>query len=139
MGGDVTVDWNGWTLAEQAGELCPEGMQRVLNQADWSADAVRDDVRGLVFEHLGAEDGVPAVDETGFIKKGTPARPACSGGTERGLPCTVIDHGTMVSCMAGRISQSGYSVISPRTRPRSGCRGPCARTGPRRRAPRPRW
>ncbi|WP_257003720.1 hypothetical protein [Streptomyces sp. SA15] len=28
-------------------------------------------------------------------------------------PCTVIDHGTMVSCMAGRISQSGYSVINP--------------------------
>lgn len=30
-------------------------------------------------------------------------------------------------------------MISPRTRPRSGCRGPCARTGPRPRAPRPRW
>jgi SRSO17 transposase len=62
---------NGWTLAEQAGELCPDGMQRLLNQADWSADAVRDDVRGFVLEHLGAEDGVLAVDETGFIKKGT--------------------------------------------------------------------
>lgn len=62
---------NGWTLAEQASELCPDGMQRLLNQADWDADAVRDEVRGFVPEHLGAEDGVPAVDETGFIKKGT--------------------------------------------------------------------
>ncbi|MFE8926450.1 IS701 family transposase [Streptomyces rochei] len=61
---------NGWTLAEQAGELCPDGMQRLLNQADWDADAVRDEVRGFVLEHLGAEDGVLAVDETGFIKKG---------------------------------------------------------------------
>ncbi|WP_432159284.1 IS701 family transposase, partial [Streptomyces sp. bgisy153] len=62
---------NGWTLAEQAGELCPDGMQRLLNQADWDADAVRDEVRTFVLEHLGAEDGVLAVDETGFIKKGT--------------------------------------------------------------------
>uniref|UniRef100_UPI0011DF6A93 transposase n=1 Tax=Streptomyces azureus TaxID=146537 RepID=UPI0011DF6A93 len=31
----------GWTPAEQAGELCPDGMQRLLNQADWAADAVR--------------------------------------------------------------------------------------------------
>lgn len=26
---------NGWTLAEQAGERCPDGMQRLLNQEDW--------------------------------------------------------------------------------------------------------
>ncbi|MGW4026079.1 transposase [Streptomyces sp. NPDC005009] len=32
---------NGWTPAEQAGELCPDGMQRLLNQDDWDADAVR--------------------------------------------------------------------------------------------------
>lgn len=61
---------NGWTLAEQAGEGCPDGMQRLLNRADWDADAVRDEVRGFVLEHLGAEDAVLIVDETGFIKKG---------------------------------------------------------------------
>lgn len=61
---------NGWTLSEQAGEGCPDGMQRLLNQADWDADAVRDEVRSFVLEHLGAEDGVLIVDETGFIKKG---------------------------------------------------------------------
>ncbi len=46
-------------------------MQRLLNQADWDADAVHDEVRRFVLEHLGAEDGVLAVDEIGFIKKGT--------------------------------------------------------------------
>ncbi|MGA5143229.1 transposase [Streptomyces azureus] len=40
---------------------------RLLNQADWDADAVRDEVRGFVLEHLGAEDSVLIVDETGFI------------------------------------------------------------------------
>src|ERR1044072_5824792 len=61
---------NGWTLAEQAGEGCPDGMQRLPNQADWDADAVRDEIRSLALEHLGAEDGVLIVVETGFIKKG---------------------------------------------------------------------
>ncbi|MBT2529747.1 transposase [Streptomyces sp. ISL-99] len=61
---------NGWTLAEQAGERCPDGMQRLLNQADWDADAVRDEVRSYVLEHLAADDGVLIVDETGFVKKG---------------------------------------------------------------------
>jgi hypothetical protein len=38
---------NGWTLAEQAGELSPDGMQRLLRRADWDVDRVRDDVRGM--------------------------------------------------------------------------------------------
>ena len=37
---------NGWTLAEQAGEASPDGMQRLLASADWDTDAVRDDLRG---------------------------------------------------------------------------------------------
>lgn len=41
-------------------------MQWLLDQADRDAD----EVRGFVLEHSGAEYGVPAVDETGFIKKG---------------------------------------------------------------------
>src|SRR5580658_433497 len=39
---------NGWTLAERAGEVSPDGMQRLLRRADWDADAVRDDIRGLL-------------------------------------------------------------------------------------------
>jgi SRSO17 transposase len=62
---------NGWTLAEQAGEASPDGMQRLLRWADWDVDGVRDDVRDYVIEHLGDAGGVLIADETGFIKKGT--------------------------------------------------------------------
>jgi SRSO17 transposase len=62
---------NGWQLAEATGERTPDGMQRLLNAANWDADAVRDDLRDYVAEHLaGDESGVIIVDETGFLKKG---------------------------------------------------------------------
>jgi SRSO17 transposase len=61
---------NGWQLAEQSREATPDGMQRLLNTARWDADAVRDDLRGYVWEHLAGDDGVLVVDETGFLKKG---------------------------------------------------------------------
>ena len=62
---------NSWTLSERAGEASPDGMQRLIASADWDADAVRDDVREYVVEHLGDAAGVLVVDETGFLKKGT--------------------------------------------------------------------
>ncbi|GAA2467007.1 hypothetical protein GCM10010198_10770 [Nocardia seriolae] len=62
---------NGWTLAERAGEVCPDGMQRLLRKADGDVAGVRDDVRDYVVEHLGDRDGVWIADETGFLKKGT--------------------------------------------------------------------
>ncbi len=62
---------NGWTLAEHAGAVSPDGMQRLLRTADWDVDGVRDDLRGCVLERLGdGATGVFIVDETGFIKKG---------------------------------------------------------------------
>jgi SRSO17 transposase len=62
---------NGWQLAEQLGDAGPQGVQRLLNAADWDADAVRDDLRTFVVEALGDPAGVLIVDETGFLKKGT--------------------------------------------------------------------
>ena len=62
---------NGWTLAERAGEVSPDGMQRLLRRADWDVDGVRDDVRAYVVEKLGEPDGVLIADDTGFLKKGT--------------------------------------------------------------------
>ena len=62
---------NGWQLAEAIGERDPQGVQRLLNSARWDADAVRDDLREYVVEHLGDEEsGVLIVDESGFLKKG---------------------------------------------------------------------
>jgi SRSO17 transposase len=53
------------------GEVGPQGAQRLLNSARWDADAVRDDLREYVVEHVGEEQsGVLIVDETGFLKKG---------------------------------------------------------------------
>lgn len=46
-------------------------MQHLLNRAKWDADAVRDDIRTYVVDHLGDEEAVLAVDETGDLKKGT--------------------------------------------------------------------
>jgi SRSO17 transposase len=61
---------NGWQLAEALGEANPDGVQRLLNAARWDADAVRDDLRAYVVEHLGDPAAVLIVDETGFVKKG---------------------------------------------------------------------
>ena len=60
----------GWLLAEQAGMERPYRMQSLLGRSRWSADALRDEVRGYVAEALGAADGVLLVHETGFLKKG---------------------------------------------------------------------
>ena len=61
---------NGWQLAEVNGETTPYGVQHLLGRALWDADALRDDVRPYVVEHLGAPEAVLVVDETGFLKKG---------------------------------------------------------------------
>jgi SRSO17 transposase len=62
---------NSWQMAEAIGEARPRGVQHLLNDAHWDADAVRDDLRGYVVEHLAdANSGVLVVDETGFLKKG---------------------------------------------------------------------
>src|ERR671938_234452 len=42
-----------WQLAEQAGDRSPHRMQRLLGEAVWVADAVRDDVRQYVVDKLG--------------------------------------------------------------------------------------
>ncbi len=61
---------NCWTIAEQAGDAAPDGMQHLLAAARWDADGVRDDLRGYVTGHLGSPDAVLVVDETGDVKKG---------------------------------------------------------------------
>src|SRR3954468_14409695 len=44
---------NGWTLAEAAGEVSPDGMQRLLRTADRNAEVVRDELRGFMVERGG--------------------------------------------------------------------------------------
>ncbi|WP_327159382.1 IS701 family transposase [Streptomyces zaomyceticus] len=62
---------NCWTLAEHVGDATPDGMQHLLHRAKWDADAIRDDIRAYVVEHLHDTEAVLVVDETGDLKKGT--------------------------------------------------------------------
>ncbi|KXK60122.1 DDE endonuclease [Micromonospora rosaria] len=98
---------NGWTLAEQAGDVSPDGMQRLLRWADWDVDAVRDDVRDYVVEHLGDPTGVLIVDDTGFLKKGTR-----SAGVQRQYSGTA---GRTENCQVGVFlayrSSKGHALI----------------------------
>lgn len=61
---------NGWHLAEAAGDTSPDSVQDFLARMRWDADAVRDDLRSYVVEHLGDAEAVLILDETGFVKKG---------------------------------------------------------------------
>src|ERR687885_916345 len=61
---------NGWQLAEAAGDASPDGVQDFLARMHWDAEAVRDDLRAYVVEHLGDPEAVLVLDETGFLKKG---------------------------------------------------------------------
>ena len=114
---------NGWTLAEQAGELTPDGMQRLLRWADWDVDAVRDDVRDYVIEHLGDPQGVLIIDDTGFLKKGVK-----SAGVARQYSGTA---GRVENCQVGVFmayrSTEGHALIDRQLYlPR---RGPTTATG----------
>src|SRR5260221_13797481 len=62
---------NGWQLAEAVGDRTPYALQHLLGRADWDPEAVRDDLRAYVVEHLGDAQAILVVDETGVVKKGT--------------------------------------------------------------------
>jgi SRSO17 transposase len=98
---------NGWTLAEPAGEVAPDGMQRLLRRADWDIDGVRDDVRDYVIERLGEREGVLIVDDIGFLKKGTR-----SAGVQRQYSGTA---GRIENCQIGVFlayaSAAGHALI----------------------------
>jgi SRSO17 transposase len=98
---------NSWTIAEAAGDLTPDGMQRLLNFYSWDADAVRDDLRGYVLDHLGDPSGVVVADETGFLKKGTK-----SAGVQRQYSGTA---GRIENCQLGvfltYVSGTGRALI----------------------------
>lgn len=93
---------NCWTIAEWAGEPTPDGMQHLLERAKWDADAVRDDLREYVVDHLGAKQAVLVVDETGDVKKGN-----ATVGVQRQYTGT-----------AGRIENSQVAVYPVHATPR---------------------
>jgi SRSO17 transposase len=98
---------NGWTLAERAGEVSPDGMQRLLRWADWDIDGARDDVRDYVVEHLEDPRAVLILDDTGFLKKGIR-----SAGVQRQYSGTA---GRVENCQIGTFlayaSPRGHALI----------------------------
>jgi SRSO17 transposase len=84
---------NGWQLAEVAGDRTPDGVQDFLARMRWDAEAVRDDLRAYVVEHLGDPGAVLVLDETGFVKKGRH-----SVGVQRQYPGTA---GRIENCQIG--------------------------------------
>jgi SRSO17 transposase len=98
---------NSWSIAEQAGDSGPEGMQRLLNFYRWDADAVRDDLRDYVLGALGDPSGVAVADETGFLKKGTK-----SAGVQRQYSGTA---GRIENCQLGvfltYVSAKGRALV----------------------------
>jgi SRSO17 transposase len=119
---------NCWQLAEHAGLAGPASMQRLLRQAVWDADAVRDDVRSLVAGHLGCPSGVLIVDETGFVKKGVG-----SVGVQRQYTGTAgrIEN-AQVGVFLAYASQRGRALVDRRIYlPASWCQDPgrCAAAG----------
>jgi SRSO17 transposase len=98
---------NGWHLAEAAGDATPDGVQDFLSRMHWDADAVRDDLRAYVVEHLGDPAAVLVLDETGFLKKGTK-----SAGVKRQYSGTA---GRIENCQIGVFlayaSRHGHALI----------------------------
>jgi len=101
---------NGWTLAEHAGEVSPDGMQRLLRRADWDIDGVRDDIRAYVVDRLGHTGAVLVADDTGFVKKGDK-----SAGVQRQYTGT---SGKTDNCQIGTflayVSPVGHALIDRR-------------------------
>ena len=60
----------GWMRAEAAGDAGPWRQQAILGRGRWDADALRDIVRDYATLHLGTDDAVLVIDETGFLKQG---------------------------------------------------------------------
>src|SRR5215213_2164653 len=98
---------NGWQLAEAAGDATPDGVQDFLSRMHWDADAVRDDLRAYVVEHLGDPEAVLVLDETGFLKKGDK-----SAGVQRQYSGTA---GRIENCQIGVFlayaSRHGHALI----------------------------
>lgn len=97
---------NSWQLAEVSVEATPNGFQHVLGRALGDPEAVRDEMRPYVSQHLGEPHGVLVIDETGFLKKGQR-----SAGVARQYSGTAgtVEHGQM-GVFLGYASRLGQAL-----------------------------
>ena len=97
----------GRQMAGQIGEGRADGVQRLLNKARWDADAVRDDLRDYVLEHLGDASGVLVLAEIGFPKKGAKS----AGVARQPNPTTGRDENCQVGLFLAYASPRGWAFI----------------------------
>ena len=98
---------NGWQLAEHLGHANPYRLQHLLDRAVWDADAVREELRSYVVEHLGSPEGVAVIDESGLLKKGTHScgvKPQYSGAAGGVANC-------QVGVFLGYASEHGHTLL----------------------------
>jgi len=115
-----------WQLAEQAGDASPHAMQRLLGEAVWDADKVRDDLRGYVVDALGDSEAVLIIDDTGDLMKGEH-----SAGVQRHYTGTAgrVEN-AQVAVFCGYATPRGYTLIDREIHlPRRWADDPARRTG----------
>jgi hypothetical protein len=98
---------NSWQLAEVSGDATPYGFQHLLRRALWDPEAVRDELRRDVLQHLGDPEAVLVLDETGFLNKGRH-----SAGVARQYRGTagMVDNG-QVGVFLGYASPLGHALL----------------------------
>ena len=97
----------GWMRAEAAGDTGPWRRQAILGRGRWDADALRDVVRDYAIEHLGAEDAVLVIDETGFLKQG---KATCGVGRQYTGSAGKVTN-CQIGVFAAYVSARGHALI----------------------------
>lgn len=97
----------GWMRAEAAGDPGPWRQQALLGRGQWDADSLRDIVREHVVEHLGAQEAVLVIDETGFLKQG---KASCGVGRQYTGSAGKVTN-CQIGVFAAYVSDKGHAFI----------------------------
>jgi SRSO17 transposase len=98
---------NSWQLAEVSGDATPYAFQHLLRRALWDPEAVRDELRTYVIQHLGNPNGVLVIDETSFPKKGQHS----AGVARQSLGKAGRKENCQIGTFLGYTSQQGQALI----------------------------
>lgn len=110
---------NGWTIAEQIGDVTPDRTQRLLNRAVWDTEGVASQVRRYAAAGLDAAAGrcrrrglaVGALDETGQPKQGT----ATAGVKRQYMGCAGrVSNGINTVHLAYVRERTGHALVGAR-------------------------
>jgi SRSO17 transposase len=61
---------NSWQLADVSGDATPYGMQHLLRRGLWDPEAMCDELRRSIVQHLGDAAAALVIDETECLKEG---------------------------------------------------------------------